>query len=361
MKSEDHEGWQSDTNDNVWKFLSFFLSRLLCSSISFWCFAFFSHSLASPLPSLALAVGGVCVCVFVLFFCFDALRIACNASGNVLYVTLSSALEKYSNPMHTHIHFPPSLLLYSSLCSNGRSLACSFSFFSMLCCVLFPLPKLTCSIFLLSFFFFIRANAMLRLLLLVLLILLPSLVFFYAISYFYINFRLEYMAQCSYCGKNSIRFLSLPPLGCHLSLSPLSLSLLLCVVRLLIYFFSFTASLLLVSLCFFFSSSTMSFVDVFTFRSEYVRMSVQIRKEIEREEKRKKNRQIERMKWWQKDATVVCLFCARYFLKLFFCSSSLPLFLCFHLFFLPLALCYFKTTQRKRKKRWKEKKNQKNI
>lgn len=66
-RNDDHEGWQSDTNDNVCKFFFPSIFVLFLSRVFF----FFLFG--------------------VLFFCFDALRMACNASGNVLYVTLSSA------------------------------------------------------------------------------------------------------------------------------------------------------------------------------------------------------------------------------------------------------------------------------
>lgn len=63
-----------------------------------------------------------------------------------------------------------------------------------------------------SVVFFICANATLFSHLLVLM--LPSLVFFPTYLLFYIKFRLEYTAQCSYCGINSIHFLSLHPFFC---------------------------------------------------------------------------------------------------------------------------------------------------
>lgn len=104
-----------------------------------------------------------CVCVFsysysvCYFFCFDALRMACNASGNVLYVTLSSAPKSTPIPCtHTSV-FHRSFLLCSSLFSmrTFQSLARSFTWF--LFCVL-----LYIYIFFPSFtlvLFFIGANA----------------------------------------------------------------------------------------------------------------------------------------------------------------------------------------------------------
>lgn len=158
-----------------------------------------------------------CVCVFsysysvCYFFCFDALRMACNASGNVLYVTLSSAPKSTPIPCtHTSV-FHRSFLLCSSLFSmrTFQSLARSFTWF--LFCVLLYIYFF----FLLSLWSFFLLVQMLLLLLLVLLILLPSFVFFNStrlsryLSFY--KFSPRIYTSCSMlilrCGKNSIRFL----------------------------------------------------------------------------------------------------------------------------------------------------------
>lgn len=96
MSNVDHEEWQSDTNDNVCRFFS----SLYLLHPSFYAFYF--------------------ACVFLNVF--DALRMACNASGNVLYVTLSSG------PKSTPISCRP--LLTSLTHPLASIFHCSFLYFA---------------------------------------------------------------------------------------------------------------------------------------------------------------------------------------------------------------------------------------
>lgn len=118
---------------------------------------------------------------------------------------------------HAHIHFPPSLLLYffTFPLTVAHLFACSFDFFSLLCIFFLLLSSLLSFLPPVLSFFSVslcrcKCYATSTFAGTFDIVALPLLVFFYAISYFYINFRLEYMAQCSYCGRNSIRFPSLP-------------------------------------------------------------------------------------------------------------------------------------------------------
>lgn len=198
-----------------------------------------------------------CVCVFsysysvCYFFCFDALRMACNASGNVLYVTLSSAPKSTPIPCtHTSV-FHRSFLLCSSLFSmrTFQSLARSFTWF--LFCVLLYIYFFSffhfgpffywckCYFYFCWYFWYCcrRSYFSTRL---------DSL----AISHF-INFRPVYIlhAQCSYCGAVRIQFVfSFPffPTLCRssfdISLRRSGFFLLLFISRrfLLLFFFTFS-------------------------------------------------------------------------------------------------------------------------
>lgn len=124
---------------------------------------------------------------------------ACNASGNVLYVTLSS-VQKHSKPMHTSISTVALTLFFifhqhsfhrSRLISFLRAYVFSSFFSRSILWSFFLLVQMLLLLLLGTFDIVAVARIFLRYLL------------------FYINFRLCVIhAQCSYCGKNSIRFRS---------------------------------------------------------------------------------------------------------------------------------------------------------
>lgn len=296
-----------------------------------------------------------CVCVFsysysvCYFFCFDALRMACNASGNVLYVTLSSAPKSTPIPCtHTSV-FHRSFLLCSSLFSmrTFQSLARSFTWF--LFCVLLYIYFFSffhfgpffywckCYFYFCWYFWYCcrRSYFSTRL---------DSL----AISHF-INFRPVYIlhAQCSYCGAVRIQFVfSFPffPTLCRssfdISLRRSGFFLLLFISRrfLLLFFFYFFV-------CRFFVCRRWCF----SFHcAKYVWMSVQVRIRNRKKEwrrKKKKERQIERIKVMAKRLPQSCAFFRAWSIFLrFFCLRKRVryfLLLCFSFCSVYFHLCFF--------------------
>lgn len=207
---------------------------------------------------------------------------------------VSHCLQFESTPIPCTHPFPPSLLLHSStfhqhsfhrpivpsfVLSFDFFSVCFFSLFSTFFLVLFFIGANATSTFAGTFDIVAVARIFLRYLL------------------FYINFRLCIHAQCSYCGKNSIRFLS--SIFSHF----------------VSFFFWYIFFRIFFVHIFFFCCAGV--VDVF---HSVVNMCVDecsSKKEIDSGEWEREKWQMERIKWFQKDATVVCLFlCLIYFRSL---------------------------------------------
>lgn len=115
---------------------------------------------------------------------------------------MSHCLQFKSTPNPCTHPFPPSLLLYSSFSTNIRSIVLVWFLF----CVLVFFSSFFSRSILWSFFLLVQ---MLLLLLLGTFDIVAVARIFLRYLLFYINFRLCVIhAQCSYCGKNSIRFRS---------------------------------------------------------------------------------------------------------------------------------------------------------